>query len=203
MLPLNSLPYPQRTLNHERVRLRKLNIRKSEEIARLPAIEEHEPAKKYMVGRLHTDSQFKWFAKGDRRHITFGLSGKRGHVTANEVGKLQGWIHIYNDVVLRRNIQKLLKRQSLKTHPQGKNVLEVSFAKYPLAKGGQVSSGLRQTCRWLTRHLKEPELKIAAFTAKDNVTSIRVLKAAGFRKLDEIKYSDQHPHRDLVFILLR
>lgn len=201
MIPLNKIPYPKRTLNHERVRLRKLNPKNTEEMVRLKAIEDHEAVNKYMVGKMHTRSQFKWFAKGDSRHLTFALAGQRGHVTRDEIGKLQGWIHVYNDAGVRRNVQKLLRRKTLQAHPQGKNVLEVSFAKYPPAKRGQVSSGLRQTCRWLRGQIGDANLQITAFTARDNVGSTRVLEAAGFKKLDEVKYTDEHKHRDLVFIL--
>lgn len=184
---------------HERVLLRQLNIKNKEELARLKSIEAHDQTKKFMSGEMHTISQFGWFARGDRTHVTFALGGRKNYTGLHESGRLQGWVHIYKCV--GKHERRIKKCGVINCKSFKKPVFEVSFAKYPGAKSGQVSSGVRQACQILGKAYGKDAVVVTAYTDHENKPSKRVLVAAGFVKKGEFRYSPKERVKNEAFVL--
>ena len=199
MIALNFLPYPTKVLDGEIVALRQLNPQDPEELKRLFEIEKHETTQKFMVGQMKEKDLLNWFSKGDKYHVTYAVIGKSGYVDESEVSKIQGWVHVLRSI--GRHEGRVKEQVFINEADKKKSLLEISFAKYPGAKSGQISSAVRQAVYFLGEELGRENIVITAYTSKENIGSRHVLTAAGFIKVGVFKYLPEDKDDDLVFIL--
>lgn len=201
MVNLGRLDPAKANLDHERSRLRWVNLADPEELTRLWEIEK-DPEVVKLVGNIAEDHEdMVAFTTNDRNYMVLAVVGKDGHVEPAEVNKLQGWISIYNEE--KRRLLRFANDGIADLLGTGKRILEIGFAKHPKAKTGQMASALRQTLAFLqSEHKKDGkhDLIITAYAALENQASVRVLEAAGFKKLGTVKYHVRNKTLDHFFV---
>jgi hypothetical protein len=185
----------------ERSLIRRIRADDVEEMKRLRIIDSDPAVAEFVEGLLTTDEELKNFAIGGEDRLTVGVVGKRGHVDEVEVDKIQGWIYFSPDD--KERLDRLKETGLLGRSFDGVSVTEVSYAKYPGAKSGQMSSGLRQVIKILKRKCAtlNEHLIVTAYTDEANVNSSRLLSAAGFQRIGNIDYHVGAEKSDEVWIL--
>ena len=172
----------------EKSNVRRMNVNDTEELRRLFAIERDPGEVEFMEGLQSDEVDLKIFATGNAEKLPIGISGKAGFVNNAEIGKLQGWIYFYPDEEERLERLKMagVGAQLL----QDRIACEISYAKFPNAVKGQMSSGLRQAIKILTRECfgHSAKMVIVAYTDRINHDSKRLLVATEFNKMGEIQY---------------
>lgn len=185
----------------EKADIRRVNVEDPDEIQRLMRIENDPQVIEFMEGLQSTDEDLKSFGTGDPDRLTIAISGKEGFVDGDEVGKLQGWIYFNPDEEERLTRLKLngVGGEWIQT----RQVTEISYAKYPGAAKGQMSSGLRQIIKILEEECRKysEKLVVTAYTDKINFDSKRLLEAGNFVKVGEIGYHPDSLRNDDVWML--
>ena len=128
------------------------------------------------------------------------IAGRVEHVGEDETDRLQGWIAVYSDHPAR------LKRAGvagLFAYDPDCIYLELGFARYPLAKQGQMGSALRCLVASLREYFGKIKLKVCltGYVHPNNEGSKRVLAAAGFKHIGEMPYTLKDKHHDCVYLL--
>ncbi len=201
MLDLSKVKLTGQDFPAERARVRPVRLDDPEEIKRLWEIERDEMVERYVEDLSSSEEDLRLFSVSDRNYLVLAIEGKEGHVDMAEVGKLQGWLIFYPEKKWRL---RRLKQVGMADFWSGEErILEVGFARHPLAKSGQVASALRQAVRLLIEeHKKEGlSLVITAYTDEANEASRRVLIAAGFSQAGKIKYHAKNKTEDHFFVL--
>jgi hypothetical protein len=147
-------------------------------------------------------------SNGRRSGFTFAISG----ISGKEIGEFQGFVQFTPDDgnALRDKIENTGLIRFLKDVV----IWEVSYAKYPLAAGRQVASGVRQGCVHLLGKLRNrelyPRLAIVGCVGPDeNPASLQVLQSACFDPIGTakekpegiIRYHEQAKNLDSVWLL--
>lgn len=170
---------PVSTRRRETVVVRKINRDDPEELRRLAIIDRHPLVLKHMVGKPLSTQGLLDFATDSQNRKIFALAG--ASEPASEIGKLQGWVSIYTDQTVKRRAASALGSPELMTQL---SVIEISYAKYPLAPKGQMASGLRQVLWHIVAknpfEPHRPKPLVMAYVDPDNRASSRVLQASGF-----------------------
>ena len=141
------------------------------------------------------------FTTLEKDYLVLAIEGKAGHVDEAEVGKLQGWVTIYPEE--KKRLARLEKHGFTDLIKQSLRVLEIGFARHPMAKSGQMASAVRQAMALLHQeHTKDGEhrLVVTAYADETNEVSVRVLEAAGFVKQGQIKYHVKNKTADHFFV---
>jgi hypothetical protein len=126
----------------------------------------------------------KW-GRGYQHEFVFAISGSPGFLrNSDEEGKVQGVVNIYR--VFKEDKDALVEKGLFK---DDEDIFEVSYARNPQARPGQVSSGLIQACFRLdlmlgnTERGEKPSLPIVAFVESENRNSVSVLEHSGFERI--------------------
>lgn len=201
MVDLRKIDPTKANLDHERSRIRLVNMNDPEEKKRLWEIETDSSVAKFVEHLSSSEDEMVEMAKLERDYLFLAVEGKEGHVDEAEVGKLQGWISIYKEE--KRRLLRLQKHGLIDAFRDGLRILEIGFAKHPKAKSGQMASALRQALHLLREEHKsdgEHELVITAYTDEANEASMRVLLAAGFEQKGKVKYHVKNAGHDYLFV---
>ncbi len=170
-----------------------------EEMRRLVSIDLDENVRRYVLETTGDEEELRNFAVGTKKSIGVAIAGKSELVGEGETDRLQGWIAVYLDHPgrLARG-----EKQGLLTYDREKVYLEIGFARYPLAKQGQMGSALRCVIASLRKYLDKMGLKwcLTGYAHPNNEGSKRVLAAAGFRHVGEMPYTTKDKHHDCVYI---
>lgn len=188
MVHLGKIDIKKANKESERATLRWIRHSDTDEMARLVEIDLDEQVKRFVEEVSGDVEDLIAFAQSDKNYMAVAVVGKVGHVSDDEVDKLQGWLTVYSD----RRVKNLIGR-----------VLEVGFAKHPKAKTGQMASGLRQLVKFLKdEHDKKGEIiHLTAYIDPENTGSRRVLEAAGFVEKGKVKYRLKNKHHDHFFLV--
>jgi hypothetical protein len=173
---------PDLPRRRETVVIRKINRDDPEEMRRLSVIDRHPLVLKHMIGKPLSATGLLNFAIDSRNRRIFALSAACG--PKEEIGKLQGWVSVYTGPSVKQRAAQALGEPELVTRL---SVVEISYAKYPLALKGQMASGLRQVLGHVVAknpfEPHRPKPLVLAYVDPDNRASARVLKASGFTLL--------------------
>lgn len=202
MIDLRKLDPAAANLDHEKSRIRFVNLSDPEEKKRLWEIETDSLVAKYVEELAETEDELVEFTTLEKNYLVLAVEGKDGHVEETEVGKLQGWITVYPED--KRRLARLQKQGLMDHVNEDLRVLEIGFAKHPLAKPRQIASAIRQTLGLLREaHKREGEksLVITAYADEANEASTRVLLAVGFCLKGKVKYHLKNINHDNFFIL--
>lgn len=188
MVHLAKVDIKKANKENERADLRWIKHDDTDEMGRLVEIDLDEQVKKFVEEVTGEVEDLIAFAQSGKNYMAVAVVGKKGHVSEDEVDKLQGWLTVYSD----RRVKNLIGR-----------VLEVGFAKHPKTKGGQMASGLRQLVKFLKdEHDKKGEIvHLTAYIDPENEGSRRVLEAAGFVEKGKVKYRLKNKHHDHFFLI--
>lgn len=182
----------------ERSEIRPVLVDDEEEVARLLKMEEDPLINRFVIGdKLEGKEDVVDFALARVGYAALAVVGKNGHVDDLEIGKLQGWISIYDDHPGR--IKRMLRELMM---PAADRYIEVGFAKYTDAKQGQMASALRQVISGLIAEHKTAgiDLVVTAYAEEGNEASERVLRASGFVEMGKTKYTLRAKKKDTVFV---
>jgi len=182
-----------RVIEADKCVLRRIKAEDSDEMRRMRIIEDDPSVVEFVEGLQATFEGLLKFAKGNEEIAVAGVIGKRGFVGDEDADLLQGWICLYPDEVER--LTRLKDAGLLKDDFDKSEYVEISYAKYPGAASGQMSSGLRKVVEILAEELKDSGQKIflTAYTDQRNLNSSNLLRAVGFSLLGQIAY-----HSDAV-----
>jgi hypothetical protein len=195
----------QKRLKEHRSALRPIDPSNKEDMERILDIEKK--TSEIMIGNIGTSpEEIRSFAEGESDRLIYGVSGSV-HVidVPDEVGKLQGWVQIYR-VKETSTREQVLARLNI---PKGKEpvMLEVSYAKYEAAKGGQMSSALKQLLYEIYRNYMllingriEEEVIVIASIDTGNDPSSHVAESAGFKKNGSLELKTQEKPDDLYIL---
>lgn len=213
----DSITFEQRGIVGQRSAIRRLNVQDPDDLRRLRMIDISSGHIKWFFSRpemfipLKKDELID-FASDQWNHFLYGISGSEAHDQVrnnHETGKLQGWVKVNPDEDSRvAQLQKLGLLEEGNKEP----VIEVSYAKLPDAPSGQMASGLRQVCveiAGINAELRPdrnfPSMKIVAYVIDDdrgnNEESVKVLEVSGFEEKGRVRYDEDAPMSDRVFIL--
>lgn len=189
--------------NHdcEKSRIRFIKTDDREERKRLWEIEKDQNVAKFVEELSTSEDEMDEFTTLSHNYLVLAVSGKEGHVEEVEVGRLQGWITIYNEN--KNRLSRLIRTGLVDFVTSGKRILEIGFARHPKAKSGQMASALRQTLLLLHEfHSRDGEgdLIVTAYADESNQASVRVLIAAGFAHKGLVKYRVTNKTFDNLFI---
>ncbi len=179
-----------------------MNLSDPEEKKRLWEIETDSLVAKYVEDLSETEDELIEFTTLEKDYLVLAVEGKSGHVEEDEVGKLQGWITVYPED--KGRLARLQKQGLVDLLKEDLRILEIGFAKHPLAKPRQIASAIRQTLGLLREAHKQDggrTLMITAYVDEDNEASTRVLLAAGFSLKGKVKYHLKNINHDNFFIL--
>jgi|CXWL01.1.fsa_nt_gi hypothetical protein len=184
----------------ERARIRWIRADDPEEIRRLVSIDMDENVRRYVLETSGDEEDLREFAKGTKKSVGVAIAGKVDHVGEMEVDRLQGWIAVYPDHQARL---KRAAEKGLLNYDKETVYLEFGFARYPLAKQGQMGSALRCLVASLKSYFaqKRQKLCLTGYTHPNNEGSKRVLAAAGFKHIGEMPYTLKDKHHDCVYLL--
>lgn len=199
MLDLRKIDPTKAILAYERSHLRWLNTSDLEEVRRIIDIDEDELTKKFMIDDGENyEGWWHDFAISTPSYGAFAVTGKLEHVGEVEKDKLQGWICLYPESMKRLS---RLMAEGLFKHP-GDKYLEISFARHPLAKPGQMASGIRQLVGHLHNIFRGQGncLTVTAYADVENTASIRVLEASGFEMIGMTRYTKNARTVDYFFV---
>lgn len=185
----------------ERSNIRRFRVDDPDEVSRMVVIENDPGVMEFVEGLQANEEDLKNFGRGDEERLPVAIAGKQGFVDELEVDKLQGWVYFYPDEEERL---ERLKRSDMETDLiNDRNVVEISYAKYPGAAKGQMSSGVRQAIKTMYRECARYGVRMAitAYTDRVNFDSKRLLIATGFRKVGEIEYHEGAGKKDDVWVL--
>lgn len=182
----------------ERARIRFLRPDDPEEMRRLVSIDMDENVRRYVLETTGDEEELRNFAVGTKKNIGLAIAGKGELVGEEETDKLQGWIAVYLD-----HPGRLARagKMGLLAYDREKVYLEIGFARYPLAKQGQMASALRSIVASLKRYLtgKRIDWRLTGYVHPNNEGSKRVLAAAGFKHIGEMPYTLKDKHSDCVY----
>jgi len=201
MVDLRKVDPTKANLDHEKSRIRFVEVNDPEEKKRLWEIETDPEVARFVEDLSETEEDMLAFTKVGCDYLVLAVCGKEGHVDDSEVNKLQGWLTIYKEE--KKRLSRFVKEGVIDLVLAGKRILEVGFARHPKAKSGQMASALRQTLAMLQKeHQKdgEHELIVTAYVDETNLASVRVLEAAGFRMVAKVKYHLKNKSFDHFFI---
>lgn len=201
MVDLRQLDPTKANLDHEKSRIRLVNVNDPEEKKRLWEIETDSLVAKFVENLSRTEAGMVKSMASEQDYLVLAVEGKSGHVEEAEVGKLQGWIAIYNEE--KERLARLAEEGLADLLSTGKRIFEIGFARHPKAKSGQMASALRQALRLLCEeHRKDGayELVVTAYIDDANEASLRVLEAAGFVRKGKVKYHLESKSYDHFFV---
>lgn len=202
MIDLRKLDPAKANLDHEKSRIRFVNLSDPEEKKRLWEIETNSLVVRYVEDLFETEDELIEFTALEKDYLVLAVEGKSGHVEETEVGKLQGWITVYPED--KRRLARLQRQGLINPIKKDLRILEIGFAKHPLAKPGQIASAIRQALALLSEAHKQDgarTLVVTAYADETNEASTRVLLAAGFSLKGRVKYHPKNTNHDNFFIL--
>ncbi|MBI2310569.1 GNAT family N-acetyltransferase [Candidatus Collierbacteria bacterium] len=202
MVDLRKLDPAMANQDHEKSRIRWVNLSDPEEKKRLWEIETDSLVAKYVEDLAETEDELIEFTTLEKDYLVLAVEGKSGHVEEAEVGKLQGWVTVYPED--KRRLVRLQKQGLIDLIKEDLRFLEIGFAKHPLAKSKQIASAIRQALGLLREAHKQDggqALVITAYADEANEASTRVLLAAGFSLKGKVKYHLKNISHDNFFIL--
>ena len=202
MVDLRKLDPARANQDHEKSRIRWVNLSDPEEKKRLWEIETDSLVAKYVEDLAETEDELIEFTTLEKDYLVLAVEGKGGHVEEAEVGKLQGWITVYPED--KRRLARLQKQGLVDLLKEDLRILEIGFAKHPLAKPRQIASAIRQTLGLLRQAHEQAgvrKLMITAYADEANEASMRVLLAAGFSLKGRVKYHLKNISHDNFFIV--
>lgn len=185
----------------ERSNIRRFNVDDPEEVRRMFAIENDPGVSEFVEGLQADEEDLKNFGRGSEDKLPVAIVGKPGYVESDEIDKLQGWVYFYPDEDERL---ERLKRAGIGAEwLEDRRVVEISYAKYPGAAKGQMSSGVRQAVKVLLGECARYGVKmvVVAYTDRINFDSKRLLMATGFIKVGDIEYHLGADKKDDVWML--
>ena len=185
----------------EKSLVRRIRFDDMEEMRRMRIIEDDPGVAEFVEDLQATEEELVRFAKSSENNLCVGVVGKEGCVPQEEVDKLQGWIYFSPDEEER--LFRLKETGLLGGSFDGTVVSEISYAKYPGASSGQMSSVLRQMIKILKRKCGDlaEQMILTAYTDTRNENSSRLLTAAGFQKIGKLDYHVGAERPDDVWIL--
>lgn len=200
MVDLRKLDPARANRDHEKSRIRWVNLSDPEEKKRLWEIETDSLVAKFVENLSETEDELAEFTALEKDYLVLAVEGKNGHVEETEVGKLQGWITVYPED--KRRLARLQRQGLIDPVKKDLRILEIGFAKHPLAKPGQIASAIRQALALLSEAHKQDgarTLVVTAYADEANEASTRVLLAAGFSLKGRVKYHLKNINHDHLF----
>ncbi len=184
----------------ERARIRWIRADDPDEIRRLVSIDLDENVRRYVLETTGDEEDLREFAVGTKKCIGVAIAGMREHVGEEESDRLQGWLAVYSDHPAR--LRRAAGR-GLFEYDEDKIYLEVGFARYPLAKQGQMGSAMRSLIASLAKYFSQKKLILCltGYVHPNNEGSKRVLAAGGFKHVGEMPYTLKDKHSDCVYLL--
>lgn len=201
MVDLRKIDPAKANLDHEKSRIRFVNVDDPEERKRLWEIETDSLVTKFVENTSMDEEDIVAFLTNQKNYLVLAIEGKSGHVEETEVGRLQGWITVYSED--KRRLTRLQKHGLIDLSKEGLRVLEIGFARHPKAKPGQMASAIRQTLGLLRDAHKQDgnqELVVTAYADETNEASMRVLLASGFLLKGKVKYHQKNTNHDHLFV---
>ena len=184
----------------ERARIRWIRHDDPEEMRRLVSIDLDENVRRYVLETTGDEEELRNFAVGTKKSVGIAIAGKSELVGEAETDRLQGWLAVYLDHPgrLARG-----EKRGLLTYDREKVYLEIGFARYPLAKQGQMGSALRGVVASLKQYLAGRKVSwcLTGYVHPNNEGSRRVLAAGGVKHVGEMAYTVKDKHHDGVYLL--
>lgn len=187
--PFDKLPSYKKTLRMEQVGGEKSGLRliqlTREDLEQYKIIDRvfesfHEKSDQELINEVKQNRPGR---KGTEEYF-FGVAGTE-EVDPKEIGKLQGWIEVFE--VNRQRIKGTTLFNEIK---DDSTILEIAYGKDPNAPPHQMASAVRQVCIKMSRidalmhqdleHITHPQMTIVANVLPSNEKSKQVLLAAGF-----------------------
>lgn len=195
----------------ERAAIRFFDSENKEDMVRLKKIIGHSEVRDRMdsVAGMSKRDMLDWAdEKGSYgRYYLFAVSGTEEvfGVGSKQVGQVQGFVYLYAGSEERKIVERLMKAGLIKRSEVGKKrVFEISFAKLPRTKKGQMGSAVRQACMELTRLDRErggTGAFVFCFIDESNEGSIRVVEACGFERRGRHFYEEDSKEMSALFVL--
>lgn len=142
------------------------------------------------------------------RYYMFAVFGTRaifGEDKKNEIGQVQGFVYLYAGGEEKRIALRLVRAGMIKKGEMAeKKIFEISFAKLPGSRSGQIASGVRQAClelRRLDRIKKGSGVFVFCFVDEENTTSMRVVEAGGFERRGKHFYEADSKDMSALYVL--
>jgi len=202
-------PIKQEQLKYigEKTALRFYNPQNPEDLIRMKSTLVDKGVKKFVEGidNVSLKDIKNWLERyNDKERIKdwevcYLVSGS-SNVKLEEFGEVQGFVNFYPNEEYRY----LLSENYKKT----KQVVGISYARYPGAKPGQISGAIRQACIEINKlkgNIEDeefPKMTIIAFVREDNNASIKTVEDACFKNDGLVVINnDNKVERDFLYIL--
>lgn len=204
-------------MEYEVTRLREVDPDDEEDVYRMKRIDRSPEVRLFMAESIMSHDDVIDFIEGSDEEVIFGIAGW-SNVDEDERGELQGWVYVYAEDDVNERVVRAMGDRAL----EYRNIVEISYAKFPGAAKGQIASGVRQVCKLIeieenlgfihrypdpyfipqSRYVNLSRAKektlVVSFATDENPGSVRVLEKSGFvRVLHNIPWDPKHP-RDLV-----
>lgn len=195
----------------ERAAIRFFDSDRKEDMVRLRKIIDCKDVRDRMdsVARMSKRDMYDWAdEKGSYgRYYLFAVSGTEEVFgeSSKQIGEVQGFVYLYAGSEERKIIERIVKAGLIKKSRLGKRrVFEISFAKLPRTKKGQIGSAVRQACMELSRLDKKKGGKgafVYCFIDESNDGSIRVVESCGFVRKGRHFYEEDSRDKSALFVL--
>jgi len=203
---------PLRSFPGERANIRFFDSKNREDMWRLRTIVQDEDVQDRMdsvAGMSKIDMKDWADEKGTYgRYYLFAITGSEEIFRAEkpeEIGQVQGFVYLYAGNEEKKIINRIIKAGLIKQREvDDSKIFEISFAKLPKAPGGQVSSGVRQSCVELKRldRMKDGTgVFVFCFIDETNVGSMMVAEACGFERRGKHFYEEDSKEMSALFVL--
>lgn len=182
--------------------IRPINTGTKEELARLKSLENNQERVRWFESRPEDfiplgDEEIERLARNEAGCLILAIIGA-DLVGSSEKGKLQGFVKVNIDEPYR--VEQIKNAQLVDIDGDGKpDLLEISYAKLPIAHSGQVASAVRQVCWEIGNHVSKTAM--TAYVMPGNDKSFRVLESAGFEQKGRIQYDPKASDKDHFFVL--
>lgn len=189
-----------------RVNIHFFDLKSEDDLRRLRAIDRSDESRRWMEGSgKMSDEELKDWAKarGQKNSCLFAVSGRKGYVEEDEVGRVQGFVYFYF-FKKQKQLAEEAVRLGILTEPVLKGrIFEVSFAKYPGSKKRQMAEALRLSCGEIKKIYKKRSsngILFIAFVDPRNKPSWLLLESCGFEKAGKMKYRSNDKTRDYLYL---
>lgn len=124
--------------------------------------------------------------------VCYVVSGSIG-VKPEEFGEIQGFVNLYPE----ENYRKFLPKK----YKEAKQVVSISYGRYPEGKPGQISGAIRQACMEIDK--LKGDMVIALLIEEENNAGIKTAEDACFDNYGAVIGTDEEgkDEKDVLFIL--
>lgn len=175
-----------------RCSIRKISSDNPVDFDRIRTIDRDPHVLRWLVGIPISDDELLDFVTNKPGYLIYGIFGLKDYVDQTEINQLQGWI------TFRRIASEQLKMLSLAHLSVPNSAWEISYAKYPPAKPGQISDGIGLAItEFITHHQSS---SIVAFIDPKNIASEIIIKKNSFLNIGSAFYDSDSPAKDNIWV---